>query len=77
MTGWAQPISGASSTRSCSWKNIEWENVELNVHRLQMRIAKAIRKNRHGKAKSLQWLLTHSLISCQAYGGETSCTKSW
>ena len=44
MTRWAQPISGASSTRSCSWKNIEWENVELNVHRLQMRIAKAIRE---------------------------------
>jgi RNA-directed DNA polymerase len=60
MTGWVLPITGAFSAKSSSWNHIDWESVKLNVHRLQMRIAKAIRENRHGKVKSLQWLLTHS-----------------
>jgi len=34
--------------------------VEKNVNRLQMRIAKAIRSGRIGKAKALQRILTHS-----------------
>ena len=43
-----------------AWDNIDWKSIEAGVHRLQMRIAKAIRQKRYGKAKALQWLLTHS-----------------
>jgi RNA-directed DNA polymerase len=49
---------GASST---TWSDIEWQKVEVNVYRLQMRIAKARRERRFNKVKALQWLLTHSL----------------
>lgn len=54
---------GASSTSFTSWENIDWKSVNKQVRRLQMRIAKAIRENRRGKAKSLQWLLTHSFCA--------------
>jgi RNA-directed DNA polymerase len=39
---------------------MDWRSAEKQVKRLQMRIAKAIQEGRHGKAKALQWLLTHS-----------------
>jgi RNA-directed DNA polymerase len=55
MTTEAKPPIGAPSARG-----------EALVKRLQMRIAKAIRENRHGKAKALQWLLTHSHYGKQA-----------
>lgn len=42
------------------WSTIDWFIVELQVRQLQFRIAKAVRKGRHNKAKALQWLLTHS-----------------
>jgi RNA-directed DNA polymerase len=42
------------------WKQIIWSRVYRSVKRLQMRIAKAIREGKCGKAKALQWLLTHS-----------------
>jgi len=51
---------GASSAESRDWKSLPWEQIRQQVRRLQMRIAKAIRENRHGKARALQWLLTHS-----------------
>ena len=50
---------GASSTLS-TWSAIDWRATEKLVLRLQMRIAKATREGRHGKAKALQWILTHS-----------------
>lgn len=50
---------GASSV-SLKWDVIDWQTVEKHVLRLQMRIAKATRKGKHGKAKSLQWILSHS-----------------
>jgi RNA-directed DNA polymerase len=50
---------GASST-SANWDAIDWQPIEANVRRLQMRIAKATREGRWGKVKALQWLLTHS-----------------
>lgn len=53
-------ITGAPSARADNWKSIDWQLVERRVKRLQMRIAKAAKEKRHGKAKSLQWLLTHS-----------------
>jgi len=34
--------------------------VENHVRRLQVHIAKAIKLERHSKAKALQWILTHS-----------------
>ncbi|CAE6934361.1 Group II intron [Vibrio sp. B1ASS3] len=45
---------------SAQWQSFDWKAVERHVLRLQMRIAKAIRKGKHGKAKALQWILTHS-----------------
>lgn len=60
MTGSAAPITGASSTNKSTWHQINWNKVEGQVRRLQMRIAKATQQGNHGKAKSLQWILTHS-----------------
>ena len=51
---------GASSASKLTWDTINWPHVNREVKRLQMRIAKAVREGAHGKAKSLQWLLTHS-----------------
>ena len=42
------------------WKSIPWKAVEKDVKRLQSRIAKAVSEKKYRKAKSLQWLLTHS-----------------
>ena len=50
----------ASSTESLDWKSLPWDHFRQEVRRLQMRIAKAIREKCHGKARALQWLLTHS-----------------
>lgn len=60
MAAMVQPISGASSAPTLTWKTIEWNQVTMEVKRLQMRIAKAVREKRYGKARALQWLLTHS-----------------
>src|SRR2546430_7948816 len=51
---------GASSNKVLDWKAIHWPKVRQLVRRLQLRIAKAIRADKHGKAKALSWLLTHS-----------------
>lgn len=51
---------GASSTPSQDWKALPWDKIRQRVRRLQMRIAKAIKEKRHGKARALQWILTHS-----------------
>jgi len=50
----------ASSGKVLDWKAIEWPKVRRHVRRLQLRIAKAIRAEKHRKASSLQWLLTHA-----------------
>jgi len=42
------------------WNAIEWHKVNKHVKRLQMRIAKAVREEKWGKARALQWTLTHS-----------------
>lgn len=63
MAGIAKTIAGASSASSLTWKTIEWDHVTTEVKRLQMRIAKAVREKRYGKAKALQWLLTHSFAA--------------
>lgn len=56
--------TGAPSTRiKTKWQSIDWHKVEKHVRRLQMRIAKAVREGKHCKAKSLQWILTHSFYA--------------
>ncbi|MEO8402202.1 MAG: reverse transcriptase N-terminal domain-containing protein [Gammaproteobacteria bacterium] len=59
MTAIASSLTGATSSEA-TWDSINWKTVEAEVRRLQIRIAKAVREGRHGKVKSLQWLLTHS-----------------
>jgi RNA-directed DNA polymerase len=56
----ADSPTGASSNRISDWQAINWPKVRQCVRRLQLRIAKAIRAGKHGKAKALSWLLTHS-----------------
>ena len=51
---------GASSAREGKWELMQWDSFLAQVRRLQMRIAKAIREEQPGKARALQWLLTHS-----------------
>lgn len=50
----------ASSNGQVSWVNIDWPKVHRNVRRLQARIVKAWQVGDYGKAKALQWQLTHS-----------------
>ncbi|EDJ2557580.1 group II intron reverse transcriptase/maturase [Salmonella enterica subsp. enterica serovar Poona] len=59
MTATDTPQTGASS-RVIHWDTINWQTIEQQVLRLQMRIAKATRERRWGKVKALQWLLTHA-----------------
>jgi RNA-directed DNA polymerase len=60
MTIDLQGSIGASSAKSRDWKSLGWDKIRQQVRRLQMRIAKAIREKRLGKARALQWFLTHS-----------------
>ena len=49
-----------ASSAGVKWDFLNWELIEATVKQLQIRIAKAIREDKYRKAKSLQWLLTHS-----------------
>jgi RNA-directed DNA polymerase len=60
MTTRAKSVIGASSANVKPWDAINWQPIEGQVRRLQMRIAKAVGERRWGKVKALQWLLTHS-----------------
>ena len=62
MTAVVLPSTGAPST-SKTWDSINWKTATAEVRRLQMRIAKAYREGRYGKAKAMQWLLTHSFYA--------------
>lgn len=53
-------VNAGASSACTNWATIDWDQVEQHVKRLQVRIAKAIRDGKRGKAKALQWLLTHS-----------------
>jgi RNA-directed DNA polymerase len=53
-------VTGAPPSQTLRSKAIDWPAMEKQVHRLQVRIAKAVREKRYGKVKALQWLLTHS-----------------
>jgi RNA-directed DNA polymerase len=54
-------LTDAPLACTLDWDIIDWKSVNKNVVRLQVRIAKAIREGKVRKARSLQWLLTHSL----------------
>jgi RNA-directed DNA polymerase len=53
-------FAGAPSGDGRHWHGIDWAKCHLEVKRLQARIVKAVQESRWGKAKALQWLLTHS-----------------
>jgi RNA-directed DNA polymerase len=53
-------MPGAPIGGNIKWHDIDWKSAGSDVRRLQMRIAKAVKEKKHGKVKSLQWLLTHS-----------------
>ena len=53
-------FTSASQTIT-EWDSIDWKKVEKYVYHLQVRIAKAWQEQHYGKAKAIQWLLTHSL----------------
>lgn len=53
----------AAPTHFKTWNSIDWKDAEKRVRSLQLRIAKAIRDGRKGKAKALQWLLSHSMAA--------------
>ncbi len=50
----------SASSYGAQWKSINWKAIKQHVLKLQMRIAKATREGKQGKAKALQWILTHS-----------------
>ncbi len=52
--------TGAPSTGYTHWNSIDWTVVYRHVHRLQMRIAKAVEQARWHKVSALSHLLTHS-----------------
>lgn len=60
MTTVVSSLIGASSIYTETWTNFNWKKANVDIGRLQMRIAKAVRENRWGKVKALQRLLTHS-----------------
>ncbi|KTD54085.1 reverse transcriptase [Legionella sainthelensi] len=55
--------SGAPNTSISTrdWNQLCWNNIEKNVYRLQMRIAKAVCNKQYDKVKSLQWFLVNSV----------------
>lgn len=56
---------GLKDTNSLAiqWETIDWLKVEIEVNRLQTRIAKATADGKRNKAKRLQYLLTHSFTA--------------
>ena len=56
-------IFTAGAPSHTTFENLPWQEIKAQVHRLQMRIAKATREGRKGKVRSLQRLLTHSFYA--------------
>ena len=52
--------TGATSACFSQWNSIDWAVVYRHVHRLQMRIAKAVEEERWHKVAALRHILTHS-----------------
>ncbi len=53
----------SSTSIDMKWRAMDWKKAQRYVRKLQMRIAQAVKEGRHGKIKSLQWLLTHSFYA--------------
>src|SRR5271167_715251 len=51
---------GAVSSEAAEWYAIDWQAINRNVRRLQVRIVQATKANRWNKVKALQRLLTCS-----------------
>lgn len=52
------------SHRTCrQWTELNWEEAEKYVNRLQIRIVKAVQANKPNPVKRLQYLLTHSFYA--------------
>jgi RNA-directed DNA polymerase len=51
---------GAVSDEAAEWYAINWQTINRNVRRLQVRIVQATKESRWGKVRALQHLLTHS-----------------
>ena len=60
MTVQKLSVAGATPASGERWNQVNWQLAQTQVHRLQMRIAKAVQQEKWGKVKALQWLLTHS-----------------
>lgn len=63
MTAIVTSLAGAPSTDTPSWESIDWQKATVHVRQLQMRIVKAFQQGKHGKVKSLQWILAHSFYA--------------
>ncbi|MCP4007406.1 MAG: group II intron reverse transcriptase/maturase [bacterium] len=63
MTTAAVPYVGAPPALAKQWEALDWASLHRQVQRLQVRIAKAVKEKRYGKARALQWLLTHSFAA--------------
>ncbi len=46
--------------KKVKWKQIDWEQAETYINRLQIRIVKAVKGNKWRLVKRLQYLITHS-----------------
>ena len=51
---------GAVSREAAEWYATNWQAINRNVRRLQVRIVQATKASRWGKVQALQRLLTHS-----------------
>lgn len=51
---------GAVSRDAAEWYGLDWQAINRNVRRLQVRIVQATKASRWGKVRALQRLLTHS-----------------
>src|SRR6201998_4286265 len=51
---------GAVSREAAEWDGLDWQAINRNVRRLQVRSVQATKESRWGKVRALQRLLTHS-----------------
>ncbi len=58
-------VSTGAPIDKANWATINWDHARSEVRRLQIRIAKAVKENKWGKVKSLQYqyMLSHSFYA--------------